>query len=178
MGGAEKALIRIGGHAIAERTAGILGRLSGRVLVATPRPEAWSDLPVEVVPDALPETGPLGGIVAGLEAARGGWLLVVAGDMPLLDERLLRRLCARALATGRAVIPRREGRPEPLHAVYPAGHAVRARAALLAGARKAWGWLEEGEVEWIDLRPDEGLTLAGVNTPAELRALGGSLDAS
>jgi molybdopterin-guanine dinucleotide biosynthesis protein A len=170
MDGAEKPLLRVGEDTIAQRTTEILARIGSEVLVATPRPEAWSSLPVRVVADALENAGPLGGIVAGLEASRTAWLLAVGGDMPFLDERLLAALCRRAIATGRTVIPRRDDRPEPLHAVYSCRHAERARTALMAGERRAWGWLDEGEVEWVELTGDAARSVAGVNTTGELEA--------
>lgn len=171
MGGGEKAFLEIGGARIADRTVGLLSRLCARVLVATPRPAPWAGLPVEVVPDALPDSGPLGGIVAGLRAARSRWVMVVAGDMPLLDERVLRGLAGWALASDRPVIPRVDGRPEPLHAILPVRLAGRAEAALHAGARKAWGFLDEDEVEWVDLLGRAALSARSVNSPADVAAL-------
>ena len=180
MGKAEKALLRVGGRPIAERTAGILGALCADVLVATPRPEPWAALPVRVVSDELPDAGPLGGIAAGLAAARTRWLLVVAGDMPHVDPALLALLCSRALSSGRTVIPLLDDRPEPLHAVYCTDHAERARAALADGARKAWGWLDAGEVEWVDADrlPGAARSLRGVNTREELDAARRAVDAA
>jgi molybdenum cofactor guanylyltransferase len=181
MGGVEKASLRVGVLSIAERTAGLLSDLCASVLVATPRPEPWAALPVRVVGDEVPAAGPLAGIAAGLAASPSAWVLAVAGDMPLLDGRLLARLCARALATGRPVIPLVNGHPEPLHAVYRAADAARARRALEAGVGKAWGWLDPGEVEWADaasLRAGAALSFRSVNTPEELRDARRAVDAA
>lgn len=71
-----------------------------------------------VVPDVQPGAGPLGGLCAGLAAAREDLSLGVACDLPFLNVDVLRYLleCARGYDL---VVPRRDdGRLEMLHAVY------------------------------------------------------------
>jgi molybdopterin-guanine dinucleotide biosynthesis protein A len=178
----EKSLLAVGGTTIADRTLALLRRTCADVLVATPRPDPWRGSGALVVPDALPDAGPLAGLAAGLAAATKPWVLAVAGDMPLLDERVLRCVATRALATGRCVIPTWQGVPQPLHAAYRSSDATRAAEALARGVRKVTGWLEPSEVEWLEVEALRGIPRAGrsftsVNTPEELAALGGLLDA-
>lgn len=190
MGGGEKAFLKVGGSTIAERTLRLFRPLFAETLVATPRPAAWTGLPVRIVADeapgdgsdAGPTAGPLAGLAAGLAAARTPWVFACAGDMPLLDARFIRFACSRALATGRTTLPRLGGRPEPLHGVWRARDAGRARQALDAGIRKMTAWLHEGEVEWLDIEslrglPDAAVSLRNVNSPEDLADAGRVVDA-
>ena len=172
MGGREKPLLPApDGATIARRTVALLRSLTSEVLVASPRAEAWSGLGVRLVADERPDAGPLAGLAAGLGASRTPLVLAVAGDMPLLRRDVLRELIARALATGRCVVPRVDGRPEPLHAVYRSALAARAREALASGERKVTSFLRESDVHWLDVGAGVARSFANVNTPEDLAAL-------
>lgn len=172
MGGREKPLLPApGGATIAERTVALLRSLAADVMVASPRAEAWSSLPVRLVADERADAGPLAGLAAGLAAARTPLVLAVAGDMPLLRRDVMRELVVLALATGRCVVPLVDGRPEPLHAVYRSALASRAREALDSGGRKVTSFLREGDVHWLDAGPGAARSFANVNTPEDLAGL-------
>jgi molybdopterin-guanine dinucleotide biosynthesis protein A len=149
-----------------------------------------SPLPeVRVVPDEMPNTGSLGGLYSGLNAAGNELALAVACDMPFLNPALLRFLIT--LSSGYDVIipsvhnaqkPERPGIGQdtakrldlhPLHALY--------RKTCLAPMREAIGRndlrmisfyeglrvkiVEQGEIERFD---PEHLSFWNVNTPEEL----------
>lgn len=67
--------------------------------------------------DARDNRGPLGGIVAALDASTTAWCAIVAVDMPNIDTALLRSLSRRCEAVD-AVVPLSARGPEPLHALY------------------------------------------------------------
>lgn len=62
--------------------------------------------------------GPLAGISSVVEAVDAPWLIVGAGDMPLVSSVAIERLAERRAAETDAVVPVRDGRREPLHGVY------------------------------------------------------------
>ena len=173
MGGVEKSELVVGDESIAERTVDILGRMFAETLVASSRPAPWARFGLRVVPDHAAGEGPLAGLAAGLAAARTPWVLAVAGDMPALDEALLRFLCGQALARSACVVPRLGGRPEPLHAVYRSSSAPLLEAALLRGERKLTAWLAADDVAWVDLERLRGLpgavaSVQSINAPEDL----------
>ncbi|MGH2406795.1 MAG: molybdenum cofactor guanylyltransferase [Candidatus Limnocylindrales bacterium] len=88
-------------------------------------------IPLVVVHDATADAGPLAGLAAGLECARGSVALVVAGDQPDLRPALLRTLRG-ALGTAAAAILADGLMPRSLPA------ALR-REPALAAARVALG---------------------------------------
>jgi molybdopterin-guanine dinucleotide biosynthesis protein A len=88
------------------------------------------------VPDALPGCGPLGGLVAALEACPTPGLVALAGDLPGIDAAFVRALQERAsLEPGSVWIPRSEDGLQPLAAAWPAAAAAPLRVALESGVR-------------------------------------------
>lgn len=176
LGGRHKAFLELGGRPIAARTLELFGRLFPETLVATNRPEPWARLPVRCVADPVENAGPLAGLVAGLEAAKGRFVFVVGGDMPALSEAVVENLLERARALpGKAIVPRAEGRPQVLHAVYPKALAPAARRALLAGTRRLTSLLEASATVWVEAEeltalPGASGTFRDVDTPEDLDA--------
>lgn len=84
------------------------------------------------IPDLAPKAGPLGGIAAALELTGTSLVLVVAVDLPDLDQAFLLRLLS-VCSAQRGSIPVRHGYYEPTCAVYPASAAKIARERLLRG---------------------------------------------
>ena len=85
------------------------GKKTLPVLKGTPTPE--------VVSDIYPGKGPLGGIYTGIRASGSRYNLVVACDMPFLNQDLLRYLIE-VSDDYDAVVLRSDDEVEPLHAVY------------------------------------------------------------
>src|SRR5262249_12831914 len=72
----------------------VLPEVCDEVLVASGDGERLGWLGLPQVPDALPDSGPLGGLVAGLEAATHPHVAVVAADMPFASPAVLRLLAS------------------------------------------------------------------------------------
>jgi len=138
------------------------------IVVANDRPDIER---ARVVPDAIPGSGSLGGILSGIEAARHERVFVAAADMPFLNVALVRDLLGR-LEGHDAVVPIVGGRPEPLHAVYGPAVAIAARRQIGRGQLKialAFEGLDVVRVPEAELRaldPDL-LSFRNVNTPED-----------
>lgn len=90
-----------------------------------------------MVPDLHPGSGPLSGIEAALAASKQALNLFLPVDMPLLPARFLSWMLLRAEITGAlATVPRFNGQPQPLCAVYHRDLLGPITAALLAGNYK------------------------------------------
>ncbi|MXX68275.1 MAG: molybdenum cofactor guanylyltransferase [Gemmatimonadales bacterium] len=76
-----------------------------------------------VVPDPVPDLGPLAGVASGLDAARGAICVVLAGDLPFVTPDLVDRLSGELANDPEldGVVPRARGRPQPLCAAYRRG---------------------------------------------------------
>ncbi len=134
--GQDKALLQVGGRSLLDLALDKLRRLG----VATPRiAGARSDLSsyAPVVPDLHPGCGPLSGIQAALAATTRPLNLFLPVDMPLLPARFLDWMRLRAEITGALVtVPRINGWPQPLCAVYHRDLLRPITASLLAGNYK------------------------------------------
>jgi molybdopterin-guanine dinucleotide biosynthesis protein A len=131
-------------------------------------------LPPEVptLPDAYPNTGPLGGIATGL-AACTDWAIFVACDMPLLNPALFAWFQQRAgEQLWDAIVPVIANYPEPLHALYHVRCLPAIQARLAQGDRRANSFLPDVRVRYVpedELRPldPELRSFFNANTPEE-----------
>ncbi|MGH7588011.1 MAG: molybdenum cofactor guanylyltransferase [Gemmatimonadota bacterium] len=102
--------------------------------------------PYDRVDDAVPGTGPLGGLTAGLSALESSVpearVAVAACDGPFADPRLFRFLAARAPEAD-VVLPEHAGRLHPLAAVWRARAAAACRRALDRGERRVLAALDD-----------------------------------
>ena len=132
--GRDKALLPYEGEPLAARVAGRLALICDDVILASGDGRRLESLGWPQVADAHRGSGPLAGIVAGLEGAHHPLVAVVAADMPDASPGVLLALAQRW--TGQvAVVPSISGRLEPLHAVWWQGAAPALRARLEAGQR-------------------------------------------
>ncbi|MDP6369373.1 MAG: NTP transferase domain-containing protein, partial [Planctomycetota bacterium] len=95
--GTDKAVLDLGGRALAERAVELLRPLSARVLLSTGSADRYASLACQCVHDPIPDGGPLAGLAAGLLAAQTPWVFLLACDMPRVDRGLVEAIRARAM---------------------------------------------------------------------------------
>ena len=179
--GRDKALIELGGKTLLERTADTLWHITSDLIVVGPE-ERGGQLPgVTVVQDAVPGSGPLGGIAAALRASPHPCCLVVACDMPLLNVGLLRYLVELAPSFD-VVIPDADGFTHQMHAVYSTACLPHMERQLAAGDFKIDRFFPRVRVRYvtaeeIDRFDPQHRSLLNVNTPEELAEAETLLDA-
>jgi molybdopterin-guanine dinucleotide biosynthesis protein A len=188
--GTDKALVRLDGEPLVLRAAGMLGSFAAQVIVAAgPAGRLGSLLertPCETVEDVTAgagddaaDVGPLGGIVAGLEAARHELVAVLAVDMPFASAAVFDLLARRIGDDGAAVPVTSEG-SQPLHAVYARRSAPLLRAALEGAQRSVRSALGRIDVRWVHREEWQSADPSGrfawnLNEPGDLIGLDGRL---
>jgi molybdopterin-guanine dinucleotide biosynthesis protein A len=172
--GFPKALLRLGtGRTLIEDTVAKLRRLSDDVLVVAN--DAVFDVPgARRVGDLVPGAASLGGIYTAIALARHERVVVVGCDMPFLSVRLLSHLVSLSAGPD-VVVPRIDGYPEPLHAVYGRTCLPAIEPRLRAGQLKIIGFYDEARVRYVDepelrLIDPELRSFRNVNTPELVRA--------
>ena len=118
--GRSKALEVVGGKSLIERVVERLAPITDRLLIVTSQeqPELPVSSDAEILLDTYPGKGPLGGIYTGLAVTQSLQNIVVACDMPFLNNELLGHMIG-LLDDFDAVVPRlANGMIEPLHTVY------------------------------------------------------------
>jgi molybdopterin-guanine dinucleotide biosynthesis protein A len=174
LGGVAKPFLQVGGRAIAERQLDLLRTAAlARVFVVANDPAPWTALGVDVTPDRVGGSGPLGGVHAALTAADDCDAVVcLAGDLPFVEPALLAALRDRAPGSD-AVAPRSARGIEPLCARYARSLLPVIDARVRAGELAIHELLEQHGVDWIAdaelaaLDPD-GRSFFNVNTPEDL----------
>jgi len=167
--GRDKARLERAGVALATRTARLLADHFEDVLLVGGAPPA--EAPGRRIADPEGPRCALRGLVGALAAARSERVLVVATDLPLLEPELVLALVAWPEAD--VVLPRVDGRFEPLCALWAREAALREARARLAAGRLALhelvGALRFEVLAGEDLGavdPD-GTMLANANTPED-----------
>jgi molybdenum cofactor guanylyltransferase len=117
--GRDKAAILFRGKPLWRIQLDLLHKLQpAEIFISARTDPAWRPPGLTFVPDQPPSRGPVSGLAATLARIRSNHLLVLAIDMPSMDEKHLRYLCDK-IEPGRGVLPMMGKRSEPLAAIYP-----------------------------------------------------------
>lgn len=179
-----KGLLVVDGRRIIDRQLEALRACFDQLLIVANDPSPWQGLGVRVVADREQTAGGDAGAgpLAGLDAALGALppdgdaVVCVASDMPFLEPALL-RLLRDGAPEATALVPRIDGRPEPLLARYaracaPVVHEQLARgdyAVMHLLARLPVTWIDEPALRAVD---PQLRSVINVNTPDDLAAAG------
>lgn len=128
----------------------------------------YGDFGVPVHVDSFPGHGPLSGVHTALDRAREDWVAVAACDLPYLTPAYWSTL-ARHRDGVQTVVVQREGRLEPLAALYHRSLAVEAARRLQRGDHALYRFVKNSSariLDWkaLDLPPE---TLTNLNTPPD-----------
>lgn len=171
--GRDKALIDFNGQPIIAHVIETLRALADDVIVVSNRADEYVRFGARIVPDFDPPSGPLGGIAAGLSAAKNSLALVVACDMPFLNKSLLSYLIDRADNVD-AVVLQFENEYEPLHAVYRRTCLPFIQEHLAKGDRRVISFFDDiklltiPQADWLPLDPT-ARSISNLNTPEDLQ---------
>jgi molybdopterin-guanine dinucleotide biosynthesis protein A len=119
--GHDKVLEKLGDRSLLEQVVSQIDPISKDIIIVTADKRVFpqlADYPnIKTVTDIFPGKGSLGGIYTGLVTSKSQYNLVIASDMPFLNQSLLRYMID--VADGYDfILPRVNDLLEPLHAVY------------------------------------------------------------
>lgn len=129
--GVHKALLKLNGETIIENIIKRMLLLFDEVKVITNAKEIFNALAytntnkiyrrnrtsIEILPDIIPNKGPLGGIYSGLVYSKTKYNFIVACDMPFINTELVKYMM-RNVRNYDIIVPRTSKGYEPLHAIY------------------------------------------------------------
>ena len=174
--GHDKVLETVGNRSLLEQVVSCVESLCSEVIIVTADERSFpkfSGYPkLKIVTDILPGRGSLGGIYTGLAKSDSFYNLVVACDMPFLNQPLLRYMFNIATDFD-FVVPRVNNLLEPLHAIYSQNCLAPAEYILKQGRRVIVELLSMVrvryvETEEIDRIDPEHLSFFNVNTEDDL----------
>ena len=175
--GRDKIAETVGNISLLERVVFQLGLFSYDIIIVTAGKQSLPQFigfpKLRIVADTYPDKGPLGGIYTGLVASDSLFNLVVAGDMPFLNQALLRymiQLCG----DFDLVVPRLGGMVEPLHAVYSKDCLVPIENLLNQGNLKVSDLLTPVKVRYVETEEinqfdPKHLSFFNINTETDLK---------
>jgi molybdopterin-guanine dinucleotide biosynthesis protein A len=178
--GQDKAALKYNGVPALEHAVSTLATELGQVFVSV-RPDQQADplrAAFPVIADTLTDAGPISGMLAAHAAYPQAAWLVVACDLPLLNQTAIACLVAgRASDKGATVFQSAEGFAEPLCAIYEPDTLAYFRDTYFQ--QRLDGAPQQGPrvlLETLDIRclelPNPEL-LDNINTPADLQRLRG-----
>ncbi len=173
--GTDKSFVPLLGKPMIEHVLERVANLGQReTILVTNKPDEYAHLGLPMFGDDLPDKGSLGGIYTALLHSTAEYTLCVACDMPFLNTGLLRHMIGLIAPDVDVIVPRVEGYPEGMHAIYRERCAKPIRRKLDTDRLKIIGFYDEvrvrylDEAEWMPLDP-RGLSFRNINTPDELR---------
>ena len=169
-----KALAITGGEKIIDRIIQVTENIFQDITIVTNNPEEFYGYSkFKFTGDIFRNAGPPGGIHAALTNSETSALFIVAGDMPFIDEEIIRSQIQYFLKKdAEAVVPLIEDKPEPLHGIYSRSILPILNTML----QKTTGFsvtdlLKNIRTEYFKLEPSDKIRIAffNVNTPEDLR---------
>lgn len=176
--GRDKTLENFGNTSLLERVVFNLSLFDSDIIIVIATklalPQSIDYPKLRVATDIYPGKGVLGGVYTGLVASESLYNLVVAGDMPFLNQALLRYMVQ--LADGfDLVLPRwSNNMVEPLHAVYSRNCLATIKNLLERGKMRLTDLLTLVKVRYVEAEEidsfDPGhLSFFNINTEADLK---------
>lgn len=170
LGGADKALVMLGGAPLARRVLDRLGpQVEALAFSANGDPARLAGFGCPVLPDEVP-LGPLSGILAALDwaAARGAAAVASAAvDTPFLPEDLVPRLMLAAeRSPERLALAASGGQRHPTFGLWPTGLRHDLRLTLARGAARVTDFADRHGAATADF-PD-GRVFLNINTRDDL----------
>ncbi len=171
--GTDKGLVKLAGKPMIEHVLHKVLHLGDDLLITTNNGVNYAYLNVRLVADAEPGAGALEGLLTALQAATTAYVLVVACDMPFLKKGLLTHLIAER-SDYDVIVPRWEGRLQPLHAVYRREPCIAAiQTQLAANNKRVISFFDHVRTHIVDENKvaqfdPQGQSFQNINTPQEL----------
>ncbi len=174
--GHDKVLEKLGNLSLLEQVVSCIEPLVSEIVIVVGEDRSFPQLQghpkVKKVADIYPGRGSLGGIHAGLVASSSFYNLVLAADMPFINQDLLKYLFE--ISDGfDFVLPRIGSFFEPLHAVYSKNCIQPAEALIKQGRRVIVELFAHVKVRYvegdeIDRFDPEHLSFFNINTKEDL----------
>jgi molybdenum cofactor guanylyltransferase len=134
--GTDKSMLLIDGQPMIEHICQQLRGTFAKVLISANDTEKFSFLGLEVIPDRIPDQGPLRAVASALEASQTELNLIIGCDIPQIRLPVARRMLAEAEDADVVIPVTEDGKEQPLFAVYRRSIRRRMDAALESGARR------------------------------------------
>jgi len=165
--GTDKSMLPIKGQSMIEAICEQLRGFFDQILISANEVDKFAFLGFEVIPDKVPEQGPLMGIASALEASANELNFVVACDIPKINLACVNRMLTEAVESQADIVVPTTGEEkyEPLFAIYRKTALEAINKTLSSGKRKITEVFTLCKVKHIEL--DNTDWLVNLNTMAD-----------
>ncbi|MGI3169225.1 molybdenum cofactor guanylyltransferase MobA [Pseudooceanicola sp. C21-150M6] len=174
MGGGDKCLMPLGGQPLLDHILARVTPQAGPVaLNANGAPERFAHYGLPVISDEKDDRGPLAGVLAALNWARGigaDRVITLPADTPFLPQDLVPRLLlAQEPRPDRPAIAISAGRRHPVVGIWPTELAQDLSRALDQGTRRMSDWVDRLDPGLAEFPATQLDPFYNINRPEDLR---------
>lgn len=175
--GTDKAFVQLNGKPLIQHVIDRMAHIDeSEVILITNRPQDYAHLGLPMYSDIYPNMGSLGGIYTAITAAANRFTLVVACDMPFINSDILDLMLSKAVDDVDIIVPRVDGYPQALHAMYSKACLMPIEQQLRNNRLKIIRFYDQMRVCYLDeadyLKHDpHGMSFCNINTPQDLEAI-------
>jgi molybdopterin-guanine dinucleotide biosynthesis protein A len=171
--GTDKGLVSLRGKPLFMYIIDQVTNLSDDIYVVSNNSGSYPAISYRILPDEIPGIGALGGILTALTGAQNELCLVLACDMPFINEPLIKRLLDGVEGRDVAIPQLAPEQLEPFRAIYRKTCLPAIEQAIKDGERRAVGFLPQVNVDVVSRSILEQLnptldTFFNINTPEDL----------
>ncbi len=145
--GTDKGLVEYKGKSLVEYAIDLLSPFCDEVIIASDN-EDYKQFGLTVVSDHYKDKGPLGGIHAGIKAAKNHWCLVLSCDMPHVLPLSVSYLLSN-IQSENCIVPIHHGKVEPLFSVFSKSTLAHVEYCLKTDRLKMLRVLEELKAKFL-----------------------------
>lgn len=173
MKGVTKPNILIAGKTVLSRTLNTIEGIFDEIIIVTDKPSEFTNYSDCIITsDQFKGIGPLGGIHAALKITSCKTIFVMAGDMPLLSNELIKnQICLFEEFDCDILVPKTGTLIEPLHSVYRRNVLKRLEEYLnQKGNNAVREFFSIVDTRYMDLNGSEDLRIvfSNINYPADI----------
>ena len=164
--GSDKGLVEFSGMKMIEHVLQKVKSVTDEIIIISNNPE-YKNFGFPVFEDICKDSGPLGGIHAGLSYSKAEWNLVVGCDMPFITPEFISFLISN-ISPADAVIPAHDNHREPLCGLYHKSSLLKIESLLLKQVLKMQDVLKFLETKFIEVpaeKFDAELIFKNINSP-------------
>lgn len=166
--GSEKGLILFKGKAMIQYSIELLEKITDTILISSSLPE-YSAFKQALVPDTVPNIGPIGGIHACLSRMNTKFAFFIPCDMPMASIKMANRLINASPGFDIAVPRSLNQEVHPLFGVYSKDLLPLIQLQINAGDYKLKNLLNKAKTYYLDYSLDEENYLNNINRPEDVR---------
>ena len=163
--GKDKDMLPINGKPMIEHIFDQLRPYFDQVIISSNERGKYAFLNADIIPDKIPDQGPLMGILSSLEASSHDVNFVVACDVPKINHDFLKKMIKEAEGYDGVIPINEKSKYEPLFGIYRKSMIAPIRETLKAGGRKIIEALRNSNIKYLEI--DNPEWLININTMEE-----------